>query len=216
MTPIESAARTRSVRQPLAFGCALLLGLVGCGGGGGDTPATSASTTTPAPAAAPAPAAPPATGGTPSAVAPDFASLEDCLSNKWILLADQLQRKAARVLPSNVSATITGQGIVTIARDGTYTYAPSLGVRMNTPAGVATGNISGISRGTWSISGTTLTTVETSNSITGSVSGSFGVVPLPPQIGFSSGTSTILACNPAYFDHEFALPSGPFVERLVI
>ena len=176
----------------------------------------------PIPAPAPLPAPAPSSGAMPapgaagaSPLAPGFASLQDCLSNRWVLTADQVTRKANAVLPPEVRATATGQGIVVIARDGTFSYAPSFNVRFDTPAGPASGNLSGITRGTWSVTGNTLTTVETSTSITGVATGSFGTVPIPP-FGLGSGTVTVLACNPAYFEYDVALPSGVrFVERLV-
>ena len=215
MRNFTSQPLIRPVLERFVLTCAIALSLSACGGGGDSAPVpgSSAGVPAPAPAVGAAPAPVPAAGA--SLLAPDFASLEDCVSNRWILLGDQVTRKANALLPSTVRASATGQGIVNISRDGTYSYFPNLAIRLDTPAGPANGTLSGSSRGTWSISGTNFVTVETSNNITGSVSGEFGVTPLPPQIGYGNSTVTILACNPAYFEYEYALPSGRFVERLV-
>lgn len=156
-----------------------------------------------------------ATGASSSSAAPDFASLEDCMSTQWILVADQATRGANAIAAPGVSTSTTGQALVDIARDGTYTYSPSFTINMQTPAGPASGRTSGTSRGTWSISGNNLVTTETSNNITGEVTGSFGSVPLPRITGFSSMTSTVLACNPSYFEYEVSAPTGNFTQRLV-
>lgn len=180
--------------------------LTACGGGGGDSPAVAAPGTTVAPSTPVASSSP---------LARDFPSIEDCISTEWILVADQATRAANATVAPGVTILTTGQASVNIARDGTYTYSPRFTVNMQTPAGPASGQASGSSRGTWSISGNTLVTRETSNNITGVATGSFGSVPLPPITGFSSMSSTILACNPSYFEYEVTSSTGNFTQRLV-
>ncbi len=182
--------------------------LTACGGGG-DSPAAAAPGTPSAPSAPSAPVA------ASSPLAPDFASIEDCISTEWILVADQATLRANAIAAPGVTYSATGQALVNIARDGTYTYSPGFTVNMQTPAGPASGQASGSSRGTWSISGNTLVTSETSNNITGVVTGSFGSVPLPRLTDFSSMSSTILACNPAYFEYVVTSSTGNFTQRLV-
>ena len=83
-----------------------------------------------------------ATGASSSSTAPDFASLEDCMSTQWILVADQATRGANAIAAPGVSISTTGQALVDIARDGTYTYSPSFTINMQTPAGPASGRTS--------------------------------------------------------------------------
>ena len=163
--------------------------LVGCGGGGGSSDGSS--------------------------IAPDFPSVEACITGPWLLVADQAQRAFTGSLPSGVSLSLTGQATVDIAADGTYTYKPDFTVNFQTPAGPAQGRLRGTTKGTWAVSGSTLTTTETSNNITGVATGSFGSVPIPNAGGFSSMQSTLLACTPAYFDYEVQATSGNFTQRLV-
>ena len=113
------------------------------------------------------------------------------------------------------AGVLTGEAAVNIARDGTYTYSPDFTVNMQTPAGPASGQLSGTSRGTWSISGTNLITTETSNNITGVARGSFGSVPLPRIGGFGSMTSQVKACNAVYFEYEVSAPTGSFTQRVL-
>lgn len=156
-----------------------------------------------------------ADGTSSSTVAPDFASIEDCIAGRWTLLADQATQGANATAAPGVSISITGEAAVNIARDGTYTYSPNFTVNMQTPAGPASGQLSGTSRGTWSISGTNLITTETSNNITGVARGSFGSVPLPRIGGFGSMTSQVKACNAVYFEYEVSAPTGSFTQRLL-
>lgn len=150
-----------------------------------------------------------------SPLAPDFASLEECLVNRWLLVADQADRAFQTTGAPGVTTSTTGQAIVVIALDGTYTYTPDFTVELQTPAGPATGRMSGSTRGTWSLRESSLVTTETENTLSGEATGEFGSVPLPRRAGFGSMTSTVRACNTAYFEYEVAAPTGTFTQRLV-
>lgn len=151
-----------------------------------------------------------------SPLAPDFASLEECMVNRWLLVADQADRAFQTTGAPGVTTSTTGQAIVVIALDGTYTYTPDFTVELQTPAGPATGRTSGSTRGTWSLrESSSLVTTETENTISGEATGEFGSLPLPRRAGFGSTTSTVLACNTAYFEYEVAAPTGTFKQRLV-
>ncbi len=190
-----------------------------CGGGGSDELASApAPAPAPAPTPAPAPSPAPAPGAEPWEAYPgEFASLQSCITHqRWVLVADQAEKALTANPAPGVSTSMSGQGTVEIGIDGTYVYRPNFTIHMQTPAGPASGQLTGSSRGTWALSGTTLVTQETSNNITGSATGSFGTVPLPPLAGFSSMESHINKCNGAYFDYEVLAPTGNFTQRLVL
>lgn len=192
---------------PLVLSTALLLGA--CGGG------DDSITATPLDPVAPGAPAAPGTPGTPVAPGPGVEPLETCLPNTWILYADQAEKALLGAGVSGVDITTTGVAVVVIAPDGTYTYTPSFTLHMQTPAGPATGQYTGSSKGTWTLSGTTLTTTEISNNITGVATGSFGSVPLPIDRSFSSLPANITACNPVYLQYDVSASSGGFTQRLV-
>lgn len=177
---------------PLVLSTALLLGA--CGGGDDSITATPLD---------------------PVAPGLGVEALETCLANTWILYADQAEKALLGAGVSGVDITTTGVAVVVIAPDGTYTYTPSFTLHMQTPAGPATGQYTGSSKGTWTLSGTTLTTTEISNNITGVATGSFGSVPLPIDRSFSSLPANITACNPVYLQYDVSASSGSFTQRLV-
>jgi hypothetical protein len=183
---------------------ALVLGA--CGGGSSDEIASPVPTTPTTPG-------PPSNPGTfPDT---DFANLAACVPNTWILYADQAEKALLGAGVPGVQITTTGVATVSILPDGTYTYIPGFTINMQTPAGPASGQFTGSSKGTWVISGTTLTTTEISNNISGVATGSFGSVPLPIDRSFSSLSANITACNPVYFQYDVSAPSGSFSQRLV-
>ena len=160
---------------------------------------------------APAPTTP--TGAT---LPSDFASTQECMVGRWLLTADQAQRAiTAASLPAFVSIATTGQAIVDIRANGTYTYTPSFTINMNASGERATGNTAGSVTGTWRVSSDVLTTAETSNNITSTVSGSFGTFSVPVSGGFGAGTSRILSCQPMTLSYEVG-GAMPFTQTLVL
>lgn len=159
--------------------------LAACGGGSDEPAATPDGTTSGATRAS------------------DFGSTQECMVDRWVLTADQAQRAiTAASLPAGVSIETTGQAIVDIRADGTYTYRPSFTMNMNASGERATGSTTGSTTGTWRVSSDVLTTAETSNNITSTVSGSFGTISVPVSGGFSANTSRILSCQPMTLSYE--------------
>lgn len=190
--------------------CISLVLLSGCGGGGSDSGAAAGAGAGIGAEAGAGVGAGTGTGIGSNPIAPDFESLEACISNPWVLVADQ----AARTL-NNPNVTVSGQANIVVFRDGTYTYSPDFTMTMRIGDETGFGRSSGITRGTWTLNGNEFRARMTSSSVSTTVSGSFGTVSVPTPNDFSSLPATVLSCRMATWTYEFDGPSGRVQQTLV-
>jgi hypothetical protein len=150
-------------------------------------------------------------------VAPDFPSLKDCVTRRWLLVADQADNvfdgSAMQRLPG-FSQVTTGEGPIEFRSDGTYMYTPNFEIQMTVNGLNAQGDWSGTLTGTWSATDTTLAMTPTDNAVTGTIS-LFGVTQPLPQPRMFDGQAQITSCTPETLTYEIAAPSGAFTTTLV-
>jgi hypothetical protein len=152
-----------------------------------------------------------------SVVAPDFPSLKDCITRRWLLVADQADNvfdgSAMQRLPG-FSQITTGEGPIEFRSDGTYTYTPNFEIQMTFNGLDAQGAWSGTLTGAWSATDTTLAMTPTDNAVTGTVSIFGSTQPLPQPLMFN-GQAQVISCQPGTLTYEILAPSGAFRTTLV-
>ncbi|MFI3136028.1 MAG: hypothetical protein QX197_04550 [Methylococcaceae bacterium] len=158
------------------------------------------------------------TGSTsPSTLAPDFPSLAACVTNKWIMGAEQAVKlfdaAGMRSLPG-FSVSSTGQNIITFSTDGSFQSSTNLSHVFTFSGGGGTAQSTGTRSGTWAVSDNTLTqsTTSTSESTTMTVSGNTTVFA---ESSVSAGPVKVVSCTPATLTFD-TLPARGVSVRIVL
>ena len=110
---------------------------------------------------------------------------------------------------------MTGQGLLDIRGDGTFTYTPGFTVNIKILDVAATGAWAGAMTGDWSLAGDVLTMTETSNNIGGSLTVFGRDMPLPAIRPFN-GTGRVARCTPETLELQLDTPVGQTGYTLVL
>ena len=152
-----------------------------------------------------------------SPLAPDFASLEQCIIGPWVLHANQVnnvfQNTQMASLPG-FSSSVAGQANVEFFANGTFKYSPNFTMTISMQGQSGTGQWSGDLVGRWSVSNDVLTMSQTTNSIKGTYT-MFGTRQALQLPAFFSGTARVVECKPQTFKYELNTPTGAFTQNLV-
>jgi hypothetical protein len=138
--------------------------------------------------------------GAPGTTVPDPRGMADpaaCLPSQWTLGADQVQGvfdTSPLAAMSGATVEVTGNGLLDLRDDGTFTFTPAYELVLSVAGEVATGQWSGTQSGAWSVDGTTLTLSDVADDVTGSVTVQGASMELPAPTSFS-GPATVVNCS---------------------
>lgn len=165
--------------------------------------------------------APDAASSSPSTTAAhgtdDGTDIAACVVNTWTQLADQVEHLFTSTPMSALpgfEVSVTGEGTVEIAADGTYRYEPHFSITESVNGVTGSGEWGGTLTGTWSVEGDQLTMRQVDNGITGSITIMGQTVAMPTNRTFD-GTATVTDCQPMTITTRIATPTGDFEQTLV-
>jgi hypothetical protein len=183
------------------FSALTVLTLAACGGGGDDASSLSTSGAS--------------TGGTSST---DFSNLAQCVANRWVMGAEQIQKGLDTVggsSSSGVSFSVSGNSISEFSAGGAYKSTPAFTVNFNRGGTTGTSQYAGTAAGTWTLDGDRLTITRTSSSTT--VTNTIGGVSTTYGDGVGSpSTVKVISCTPATLTYDQTLSSGGVVRIVLV
>ncbi|MEQ1536834.1 MAG: hypothetical protein ABL923_13255 [Burkholderiaceae bacterium] len=188
------------LRQSL-IAAATTMALVACGGGDSTAPADTPTATTPA-------------TSTPSPLAPDFPNLNACITNNWIMGAEQVV-KGLEAVGGGVNFTGTGSQTSVFSAGGRYSGTSAFTVNFTRGGTSGTSQYTGPASGTWSVDGDRLTITRTSSSVI--VTTTIGGVSTSVGSGVGSpSTVKVISCTPATLTYDQTLSSGTVVRIVLV
>ena len=147
----------------------------------------------------------------------DFDTLAACVVGDWTMISDEVEdifRDSAIASVPGMEVSVDGEGALTMAADGTYSYVPGFTATISLLDTTGTGTWSGSLAGTWSLEGDALTMTQTSNDISGTITVMGSTQPMP-NIAVFSGTGIVVDCNPATMEIRLDTPVGPISHTLL-
>ena len=138
----------------------------------------------------------------------DFDSLAACVTGDWTMISDEVEdifRDSAIASVPGMEVSVDGEGALTMAADGTYSYVPAFTATVSLLDTTGAGTWSGSLLGSWSLDGDTLTMTQTSNDISGTIAIMGSTQPMP-DIAVFAGTGTVVDCNPATMEIRLDTP----------
>ena len=195
--------------------------------GSSESTGADATTTTVVDASAPAPAVSEPASTEPASTEPapvesaasnvDFDTLAACVTGDWTMISEEVEdifRDSAIASVPGMEVTVDGEGALTMAADGSYSYVPGFTAAVSLLDTTAAGTWSGSLVGTWSLDGDALTMTQTSNDISGTITVMGSTQPMP-DIAVFAGTGAVVDCNPATMEIRLDTPMGPISHTLL-
>jgi hypothetical protein len=133
------------------------------------------------------------------------------------MISDEVEdifRDSAIASVPGMEVSVDGEGALTMAADGTYSYVPAFTATVSLLDTTGAGTWSGSLLGSWSLDGDTLTMTQTSNDISGTISIMGSTQPMP-DIAVFAGTGTVVDCNPATMEIRLDTPVGSVSHTLL-
>lgn len=147
----------------------------------------------------------------------DFDTLAACVTGDWTMISDEVEdifRNSAIASVPGMEVTVDGEGALTMAADGTYSYVPGFNATVSLLDTTSAGAWSGSLAGTWSLDGDALTMTQTSSDISGTIT-VMGLIQPMPDIAVFAGTGAVVDCNPATMEIRLDTPIGPISHTLL-